>query len=314
MSEDTRALLQIMHAQGLGARTLSRILRKLASDKYPLAEFILAPISEMTNSYQLRPEVAESIKNAHDQASEISDQLERNGIVAIAKESKRYPKKLLTTLKNNAPPVLFAHGNLDILDMKSVGFCGSRKASEKGIKIASECSNILAKKGFNIVSGYAHGVDTAAHHAALNANGITTIVLATGILHFKRKSDVSDLLNSSNHLVISEFLPRIGWMAHNAMQRNLTICGLSDAMIVIESGLEGGTFEAGKAALKLNCPLFVMDYDRPPSNAAGNKYLIEKGARAIRRGKDGFPKLEEVLDAISNTDKYRPQTSFFSNL
>ena len=64
-------------------------------------------------------------------------------------------------------------------------------------------------------------------------------------------------------IVVSEYMPRLPWFARNAMQRNRTLCGLSNAVVVIESGLKGGTFEAGKAALALRRPLFVEEYAQP---------------------------------------------------
>ena len=67
------------------------------------------------------------------------------------------------------------------------------------------------------------------------------------------------------------------------MTRNHTLIGLSNALIVVESGLKGGTFEAGRFALKAKVPLFVAEYAQPSELAVGNTYFIQRGATPIRR-------------------------------
>ena len=143
-------------------------------------------------------------------------------------------------------------------------------------------------------------MDLTAHTAVLAAGGTTTLVLAEGILHFRVKQALRPYVSdsgSANFLALSEFPPALAWKAHNAMTRNRTICGLSNALIVIESGLEGGTFEAGKTALKLGEPLFCVEYAEPGVTAAGNPHLLANGARSVKRSRSGKPNLSQVLVA-----------------
>jgi predicted Rossmann fold nucleotide-binding protein DprA/Smf involved in DNA uptake len=91
------------------------------------------------------------------------------------------------------------------------------------------------------------------------------------------------------------------------MQRNRTVCGLSDALIVIESGISGGTFEAGKLALRLKMPLFVADYAEPAASAAGNAYFLSHGARALRRSAaTGRANLEPVRRKVEEQSAAMP--------
>ena len=163
----------------------------------------------------------------------------------------------------------------------------------------------LSRHGINVVSGYAQGVDLAAHKAALESGGTTTFVLAEGILKFKLKQEIKDLITDENYVVISQFLPKLTWLTRNAMQRNKTICGLSNAVVIIESGLAGGTFEAGKAALELKRPLFVLEYAHPPVSAEGNIYFIRRGAKTLRK-RNGHPYLEELLHVVENDVNLTP--------
>jgi len=105
-------------------------------------------------------------------------------------------------LNNRAPVLLFARGNLDLLEKPSLGFCGSRKASEKGLKAAWDIADQMARRGVNIVSGYASGVDMTTHKTALETGGSTTIVLAEGILNFKIKKVIKELFDESRILVL----------------------------------------------------------------------------------------------------------------
>jgi DNA protecting protein DprA len=198
---------------------------------------------------------------------------------------------------------LFVRGNLDLFQLPGVGFCGSRNASDKGLQISHDCARLLAEEHINVVSGYAHGIDIEAHRAALEAGGTTTLVLAEGILHFRLKEQLREVAGKgalSRMLVVSEFSPGLPWKAHNAMARNRTICGLSHAMIVIESGLEGGTFEAGKTALELGEPLFCVEYSEPLLSAPGNPYFLRHGAFSLRRSRDGQPNLAKVISVVRN--------------
>jgi len=305
------AILQLMHAQGLGSKTLSNILIKLYKEQIPLEEIVYTSSSDLIHLFNIRPEVAQSIKDNQEGAYQLSDELDNNYIRIIVKGSEQYPSKLSNMLKRDAPPVLFTAGNLEILEKKSVGFCGSRNVSENGRFVASESSAELAKSGVNVISGYAKGIDTAAHEAAMNAGGVTTIVLATGILHFKMKKIIAETISGENHLIISEFIPRLGWAARNAMQRNRIICGLSDVVIIIESGLNGGTFEAGKKAIELRRPLFVAEYADPRESATGNSYFLKRGAIPLRKNKEGKPKLNHIFEALKQNNSISWQKSLF---
>lgn len=302
-----QAILQLMHTPGLGMRTLTNILTRLVIDKLPVEEFVSLEPSYLVQDYGLKPEISEGIQQQYDFAGSLDELLYRNEIQMIDIGSEKYPNRLEAILGNLAPPVLFSYGQLSILDRESVGFCGSRKASEKGLEVAYESAKVLADIGINVVSGYAHGVDLSTHTSSLEIGGVTTIVIATGILNFKVKKVIETLISDDNYLVISEFYPKAGWSVTNAMQRNRTICGLSDAVIVIESGLTGGTFEAGKLALSLGRPLFVAEYQNPGVSAEGNSRLIEMGAKPFRGNRNGKPNLSKVLEATKNSSLQKEQ-------
>ena len=294
------ALLQLIQAKGLGIRTLNLLLSQIKEMGYTLVDFVTASTYKMTNEFGLDSNIAHAIKNAQENADRLYEELQKNKIEIIIKGAPEYPSHILKILKETSPPILFVKGNINLLSTKSIGFCGSRNVSEKGIQIACECSAELSKKGINIVSGYARGVDSTTHKSALSSGGTTIFVLAEGILQFKEKKEIHEYLSTDNYLVISEFQPRLPWKAHNAMQRNRTICGLSRALVLIESGKRGGTFEAGKTALNLQLPLFVVEYAHPSISAEGNGYFLQRGAFALRGNSKGKPNLDDILNILDN--------------
>jgi len=291
-------VLRLLTTKGIGERTIDRILKDVYGRGEKLTMLLEQSARDLMLRFGIKQEAAEAFLADNELAGSMAQELHEMGVSLLIKGTSGYPDHVVNALGRQSPPIIFAIGNLGMLQMPAVGFCGSRKASDKGLSVAAECAGVLAAKGVNIVSGYAHGVDLAAHRSALEAGGVTTIVLAEGILGFRPKSDIKSLLTDENHLVISTYSPRLPWSARQAMERNRIICGMSNAMIVVESGNRGGTFEAGKAALELRRPLFVVDYAQPEPSASGNKYFLDRGAEPVRRNRSGKANLEWVLKAI----------------
>jgi len=305
------ALLKLFYTPGLGAKTLLKLLKRLAFEKRPVIDLVTSFQADIVHDYKLKPDIVSRLDENFEKAESTYVELNNFQIQILYVGHPAYPDKLLKTLNDNSPPVLFVRGNTDLLDKKSVGFCGSRDISETGYKITERCASILAGKDLNIVSGFASGADTAAHLGALKAGGVTTIVLATGILQFQMKSELAECLDESNYLFISEFMPQLGWQTHNAMQRNKTVCGLSDAMILTSSSMKGGTFEAGKTALELQVPLYTVDYINPSEMPEGNKYFLRNGADALKLASDNLPILDKVLASVKNRQVHDRQISLF---
>ena len=121
------------------------------------------------------------------------------------------------------------------------------------------------------------------HLEALKEQCSTIIVLAEGIERFKINSELKNFWDWDNVLVISEFEPNSNWTVYNAIKRNKTIISLSKAMIVIEAGEKGGTFNAGDSTLKMKKPLFVVEYFNQHENNKGNELLIKKGGEKLKK-------------------------------
>lgn len=198
-------------------------------------------------------------------------------------------------------PVLSCLGNLDLLNHPGIGFCGSRKASEKGIETARDCADQVAQAGLVVVSGNAAGVDAAAQKAALEAGGAAILVLPEGIRHFRIRKSFEPVWDWDRVLVVSQYPDNAVWCANQAMKRNETIIALSRAMIVIEAGETGGTVNAGLSTLKSRKPLFVARYQDTERQAPGNAKLLELGGHPLSRSRQtGRASFQSVLDVAES--------------
>jgi DNA processing protein len=185
------------------------------------------------------------------------------------------------------PAIIYASGNLSLLDNPGVAIVGSRAASAAALSVAEKLAREIVAAGATVVSGYAAGIDSAAHIGALRGHGTTIMVLAEGLDHFRLKTGFPGLLNDGNALVLSQFAPAAKWAAFQAMARNKLVAALAGALVVIASGPErdaggrmSGSFDAGLAALKAGIPVFAVSPSFFAAPPAGNRELIARGGIA----------------------------------
>lgn len=276
--KEVQAIYSFMKVKGIGVtrtnKELLTYMQQLGS-MWKLEDWLLSVLSaDQKEEYYSQYETVEGLKiKSHDvRFNTVLDQ--------------SYPENLKSLLKLNTPPVLSMIGNINLLSNRTVGFSGSRKVSEKGVAITKDCVEQLSQeKDISIVSGYAQGVDKEAHYTALASGGSTIIILPNGISSFYVRQELKDVWDWDRVLVISEYLPKDKWSVSRAMNRNNTIIGLSDIMVVVEAGLTGGSLDAGLRTLEDNKPLYVPLYSDYPESALGNKVLLERGAKSIRRSR-----------------------------
>lgn len=215
--------------------------------------------------------------------------LDTRRVTLLHPDRPDYPERLAERSRAAAiPPVLLARGHVPLLRAPSVAIVGSRSADDATLALTATIARDLSAAGYNIVSGYAKGIDSTAHATALESGGTTTIVLSLGILNFEAKQSFKALFTASNTLVVSQFHPRARWMGRNAMARNKLVCALSNAVVVVSSGPErdekgrsSGTFDAAVSGLDMGVPVFAVSpdaFDHPP---AGNAALLRRGCREL---------------------------------
>lgn len=208
------------------------------------------------------------------------------------KTSPDYPEIFVKTLGEKAPDIIFSLGNITLLEKPIVMVCGSRKASENGLETAYKIGWALAKKGYSVISGYARGIDMAAHAGALDSGGSTVAILPYGIMNFRVVSSIAGSFDSERFLAISEMTPDSPFTKPGAFRRNQVMVALSEAVIAVEPGDTGGTWHSIKHAVKMGRPLYYNEGSR----ADLLKKLEDSGAVKIEMEygeplMDGFNKL-----------------------
>lgn len=190
-----------------------------------------------------------------------------------------YPMKLLKT--SACPPLLYARGNLTKApnDAPAISVVGTRKPTVAGLMAAERIGTLLGKKGWTVVSGLAEGVDSAAHRGTLDAAGTTIAVLGCGV-DIVYPSSGRELFERIIHagLLVSEHKFGTRPSELNLKKRNKITVGLSDAVVVVETGETGGTWNAIRAAAEQKKKVFVLQPENPESpSTKGNLKLLHQG-------------------------------------
>lgn len=190
---------------------------------------------------------------------------------------------LNATEEKYAPAELFTVGRIELLSMAPrIAVIGSRKASPRGISNAGKIARVIIEKGGVVVSGLAAGIDTAAHRAALDADGDTIAVLGTSLAEFypKQNRELQQHL-FADHLVISQFPIGYPTTPKNFPIRNRTMALISHASIIVEAGAKSGTEHQGWEAIRLGRQLFMpkllveATYDWPQRMIAYGAVVFE---------------------------------------
>lgn len=292
-------LIQLMLSRGIGDVAIKKILNHVSAYSDNSLESVCRDPEKLFSIIKCRSDTPISVLQNEEKAKRLYAKLLSSGVHIITEADSEYPDHLKKTLGTKCPPVLFAKGNIELLSSSAVGFCGSRNVSQEGIGITTQCAEQLALHNITVISGYAKGTDMAAHISAVLHGGNTVFVLAEGILNAYKKREIQGHLTDKNHVFVSQFLPEAKWNVGNAMKRNTVIIGLSRSMILVESGMRGGTFAAGNQTLELGQPLFVIDYKEPGVSAEANPFFISRGGMSIKQ-KDGVPALKKVFWAVEN--------------
>ena len=180
------------------------------------------------------------------------------------------------------PPLLYAIGDVSILETASCAIVGSRAASNYGERHARWFAHDLGELGFAIVSGMARGIDSAAHLGALQGGGTTIAVLGTGIdkVYPSGNRVVREEIKNSG-LLISEFPLGAPPRSAHFPQRNRIIAGLSLGSLVVESALRSGFLITARLAMEQGRSVFALPGPVDNRNSQGCHKLLREGASLV---------------------------------
>ena len=196
-----------------------------------------------------------------------------------------YPSHLKNIYK--PPLVLFYYGDISLIEnpLQNISMVGSRDYSPYGERMATEIATGLAKKGYNIVSGLARGIDSIAHKSAIEAGGKTIAVLGCGI-DMCYPSENQELWEEikKNHLLISEYPGLTPPTTASFPIRNRIIAGLSKTLVVAEAGEHSGSCITATLAMNGNTDVMCVPY--PAGSKSQCNKLISMGAALVESADD----------------------------
>ena len=187
---------------------------------------------------------------------------------------------------DDAPPLLLAKGNLDVLTTPLIAIVGARNATVNGRKFAKVLAADLAKAGYGVISGMARGIDGGAHEGALTA-GTTVAVLAGGtdVIYHPEHRDLYDRIADAG-VVISEMLPGTEPQAARFPRRNRIISGASRGVVVVEATPRSGSLITARFAADQGREVFAVPGSPLDPRAHGPNSLIREGATLIQSADD----------------------------
>ena len=205
------------------------------------------------------------------------DKWSKAGVWILNRGDNNYPKSVKDILKDNAPPIFFGIGNIDLLNKQYIGVVGSRNVNEKVLNDTTRLAISIIRNGYGVVSGGARGVDESAMIGALEANGYSLGYVADSLIKKSTSSFYRQYIIDKKLCLVSPYNPEAGFNVGNAMARNKLIYTQSKATIVMKSDVKGGTWEGAKENLKKEwVPIWVID-----NNIRGNIELAKMGAKKL---------------------------------
>ena len=243
-----------------------------------------------------------------DADAQIANGAER-GLSLCACGDAGYPPQLLEL--NDPPPVLWSVGTWSALEAPIVAIVGTRRATSYGLRVARELASALARAGACIVSGMALGIDAAAHHAALEANGHTVAVLGTGAdVAYPRANTALHRRIRMDGLVLSELPPGARADKGSFPRRNRIIAALASLTIVVEAPLPSGALITAREALDLGRDVAMVPGPIDSPQSSGTNEYLRDGAHVISSIDDalmlaGFPRRSIKAPDLENATERR---------
>lgn len=234
--------------------------------------------------------------NALEKAAEELKFIEKHQITPIFYLDAAYPKRLLHC--HDSPVMLYYKGNADLNTQRIISMVGTRNATEYGRTVTEMVIEKLQHHNILVLSGLAYGIDIIAHRAALKHGMQTVGVLAHGLdrLYPAQHKSTAEKMYTQGGL-LTEFPSGSLPDRENFPKRNRIVAGMSDATIVIETKIKGGSMITATLANSYDRDVYAVPGNLGQICSEGCNYLIRTHRAAI------LDSVDEFLEAMRWTDK-----------
>lgn len=272
--ENALAALRLIRSRRVGATTYHRLICEHGSAAAALEALPRVAAEAGVRDYAPCPEgVAQAELRAGRKA----------GARLLVHGAPDYPADLAQIA--DAPPVLWAMGDVALMARPMVALIGARNASSLGLRMARKLAEGLTGAGFVVVAGLARGIDAAAHEAALAGGTIAVQAGGIDMIYPAENRDLAQAI-ARQGLRLCEGPPGTEPQARHFPQRNRIVAGLSRAVIVVEAAHRSGSLITARMALDQGRELLAVPGHPFDARAAGANALIRDGATLVRGVRD----------------------------
>ena len=283
--------LRLIMTDNIGPITYGQLI-----SYYGSATEAIKHLSDLAHNGGSKKKLSPAPLSVAEKQFEIAD---KKNVRLVFKQETAYPK-LLAQLPDS-PPVLFTIGNISVFDKKAIAVVGTRNASLNGKALARKIAFDLVEKGYQIVSGLAHGIDRAAHVGALASDKkpVTTAVLGSSVdeIYPVENEDIYQEIKE-NGCLISEFPFGTVLTPRNFPRRNRIISGLALGTLVIEAQERSGSLITAHEAASQGREVFAVPGSPVDPRSSGPNKLIRDGATLVSGA-------EDIIECIENLGTFR---------
>ncbi len=278
-NEQTICLIELTLCAGIGP-VMGRYLLQYFGTPEAIFRSSIAGLQEISG---LRSNQIQSIINGANcaQAKAIMLQHESLNILCITLLDTAYPYRLREFA--DAPLVLFYKGQLEWNAKRVIGVVGTRKPTPAGRAMVVQMIADLQETDVVVVSGMAYGIDVIAHETAVDCKIPTWAVLANGLekIYPSAHQAFAKKMLAEKGGLISEFPAYTVINPNFFPRRNRIVAGLCDALLIIESGIRGGSMITASIAHGYSRDVFAIPGRPIDKNAEGCNFLIQKNMASL---------------------------------
>jgi len=288
-ADDLADWLRLMQTPGVGALTARQLLSAFGPPRqiFQASHTALLRLVSATVASSL---LTEPDSETQDRIAHALEWAEQPGHACLTLDNPGYPQSLLDI--PDPPPLLYALGNAALLRApRLLAMVGARTPTAQGERDAQAFAQAFSEAGVTIVSGFALGIDAAAHRGALAATGAqagsTIAVLGTGCdrVYPPRHRDLAHAVAEFG-LLLSEFPLGTPPSKGNFPRRNRLISGLSRGVLVVEAATHSGSLITARLAGEQGREVFAMPGSIHNPLAHGCHQLIREGAKLVETAQD----------------------------
>jgi len=288
------ALLTLTHVSKIGPVTVRRLLEYFPS----AADALSASPNELAQIKGIGPGLATILASATKEIDlkAITAQMKQLGLRYIIPTDDEYPAALREIY--DPPFGLFIRGDIKPCDAHGIAVVGSRRCTHYGLKATKNLCGQMARAGLTVLSGFARGIDTAAHKAAIDAGGRTIAVLGSGLGNLyppENKALADRIIAEGKGAILSEFPIHMAPNKQSFPLRNRIVSGMSKGILVVECPAWSGAMITANLAADQGRTVYAVPGPIDHPSSAGCHKLIKDGATLASSADDILDDLEMLL-------------------